>query len=422
MGFLKTNAICSLLAILPAALHAQQVSPSDLQPVEIPHDQLPTKEQLTNPPGFSEFLRQAEAIASRSAQKLEDEIEKQSSEMGLPLPSQTHPGLRDIPEPYHIIVLVSHSLGDEFFKQALRENIGRVDVTYAFRGVPPHMNVPEFAYWLSTIQEAVSAQGSSITIDPEIFEQTGIQSVPAMLLEDTSTATMRDSEHGDIVAQAIGFHDTSWFYEQFEKGDVTNQSTNTKPIVEEDLRLRAAREASQVNERLGDSAEERVSRYWQSQRSSVESMGITPALSDSRRELFFNFVADRDIKDAHGRVLAHQGEVISAWDVAPFDRRLIIYDPARPEEVQFVEDLLQEKEDGVTKTVLVASRLPNTIVGQEPWAGLQEQVTRFQRRVFLINPSLKDSFKIRHTPTVVRPGMKADGRPAVFADEFNVGG
>jgi hypothetical protein len=243
-----------------------------------------------------------------------------------------------------------------------------------------------------------------------------------MLLEDSSKEAQHGSEQGTILARAVGFHDTEWFYEQFASGETELSSTNTKAITEEDLRVRAAREASQVNERLGSSAEERIGRYWQGQRDTLSGMGITPATVDERRELFFNFVAERDITDAHGRVLAYQGEVISATDVAPFDRRMIVYDPEREQEVKFVEELLQKPEEGVTTTVLVASRLPSKIVGQEPWAGLQEQVTRFQRKVFLLNPAMQDSFKIRHTPTVVRPGRRADGRATVFADEINLGG
>lgn len=425
MGLLRTTAIVGAAAFMPASVLAQQsLSPSDLQPRQAQEFQLPPIDELINPPRLEEFQREAELIGGQSAEILQQELEKHAADLGLPSPSEqdVSPGLREIPEPYRIIMLVSHSLGDEFFIQALRENIGRVDVSFAFRGVPEHMNVPEFALWLSKIQEAVGAQGASVTIDPEIFELTGIQSVPAMLLEDTSKDAQHGSEQGPILARAVGFHDTEWFYAQFASGETELSSTNTKAIIEEDLRARAAREASQVNERLGSSAEERIGRYWQGQRDTLSGMGITPASVDERRELFFNFVAERDITDAHGRVLAYQGEVISATDVAPFDRRMIVYDPEREEEVEFVEELLQKPEEGVTTTVLVASRLPNTIVGQEPWAGLQEQVTRFQRKVFLLNPAMQDSFKIRHTPTVVRPGRKADGRPTVFADEINLGG
>ena len=326
--------------------------------------------------------------------------------MGIDAPGQTPvpQGERHLPEPYRVTIMVSQSMGDDALEALAVRLKGRSDVRLAFRGVPAGMSVPQFAFWLSSLQGEPGEASIEAVIDPDIFEATGTTLVPTMVLEDMSApAPSRDADTGEIVATAVGFHDPDWLHERFLAGDTAPSSRNVYEVSEEDLRERARRDAQAVMARLGADNEARVARYWSDTARKLDRAGLTPATADSIRPLAFIFRAEEAIRDAQGAVLAYPGEIYDARDVRPFDRRLVVFDPNRPAELDFVRQTLAREEAGVTRTVLVATALPGTAPDAQPWDGLQALVTEFEQKVFLLNPQMQRAFQIRHTPTIVRP-------------------
>ena len=261
------------------------------------------------------------------------------------------------------------------------------------------------------------------TLDPELFERAGATLAPTLLLEDLNKPSdlgePSDLDAGLIVARAEGLTDPDWLYDQMKKGQPDQRSPNVVEIEEEDLRARAAREAEQVAQRLSRDADTLKDRFWKRTGDDLEGMAITPASADRTRQLHFMFKTSQPITDQDGRVLAHAGEVFQPSDVLPFDRRIFVFNPNDPDELQFVEDAFKAPRPNVNRTLLILTELPTVGPNQQPWYGLQAIVDRFGIQAFLLNDQFRNAFKIEVTPTEIYP-IATNGTESVISAEYSL--
>lgn len=424
MGIL-TKLICASVLLSSSTAFAQNAKIENFNPQTEYQGSLPTLEDLVSPGQMPKYRALANQIASESATAALQAIAEEGQALGLKEPSEAAAldGYRALPHPYSATIFVSMSMGENAIREIVSEYSGRQDVKIVFRGVPEDQNVPEFAGWLHELQTKEGRGLAQITLDPSFFDHVQIEAVPAVVIEDHSKPAMHDLDHGLVVASALGLANVSWVFEQYQKKNFEFASNNTMEIAEEDLRVRARREASQVMARLGDDHEARISRYWANTASTLARYAIPPATRDREKRLHFRFQANENIRDYEGQVIAFAGEVFSAQDVAPFDRRLIIFNPNNPVEVQWAHDQHSSNVDGVAATLLIATEVPKTEIGEHPWAGLQKIVDHFGAKVFLINDMLKKNFQIEVTPTLIFPRqVQGQANAYVIAAEFALEG
>ena len=415
----------------PMALHAQTYTlrSQDVLPSQSYDFQLPSGEVLGNPARMEEYRAIAEDIARKSTDMVMKDLRERGMEMGVLPEGQTpaealsaSPGIAKLPDGYRVTILVSSSMGEGALQDLIGKYRGRKDVRLAFRGVPDGMSVPEFALWL---QELLSADGEAITdlnininLDPELFDIASAELAPTMILEDLNAEGITPGKDaGRVVARAVGFSDADWLHERMIAGSTDERGPNAVAIVEEDLRVRAEREASAVMSRMTRDPEVLRKRYWDRLQADLQRNPIVPASVDRIRTLHFMFRTEAPIKDHAGKVIAHAGEVFQPKDVQAFDRRILVFNPNDPSEVAFVETALSQPREGVNRTMLIVSQIPRTATGAEPWQGIQELVDRFGMHVFVLNDHFRSSFKIEVTPTEIHPAV-INGAVEVISQEM----
>ena len=324
-------------------------------------------------------------------------------------------GSRQLPEGFRVTYLVSSAQGEDALKALFALYAGRTDIRFAFRGIPPGMTVPDFGVWLLSLFENQSLlETTEIVIDPEIFTHTAATLAPTLVLEDV-TRPQTDLAPGQpaisdpsetsasVLATAIGTGTPQWLYDRYRSGQTSYSSVNAVPITEEDLRIRAEREATAQLAKLTTDPEVLANRYWDRLARDLDRAPVTPALIARDRPLRAFYEVTSPIRDAEGRILAYPGEVFDPSTVLPFDRQILVFDPTRPAELGFVAERLAAPPPGVVRQMLIASRLPAVTAGQAPWQGLQDLVDRFRLPVYVLTADFRRGFGVEHTPTEIRP-------------------
>jgi hypothetical protein len=377
------------------------------------------------------FMGDAQAIAKSSTVRAMQDIKAKGYELGV-LPENTTPaealaaaeGVALLPAGYRASILVSTSMGEGALKDLFAKYRYRKDVRFIFRGVPEGETIPSFALWLKQIAAPDDAEihDLNIVLDPQMFALADAQFAPTLVIEDLNAADSmltQGKDLGKIVAKAVGLTDVHWMYEEMTKGRPEFTSQNVSPIIEEDLIERAKREAAAIARNVTTDPEALRNRYWSNLSNNVFLNNIPPATEDRERELHFIARTESNILDSEGNIIAYAGEIFQPQDVVPFDRRVFVFNPNRSAEVDFVEQELATYRDGVNQTLLIASQVPDVAPGADPWEGLQELVTRFGRRVFVLNEQFVASFKIEGTPTEIYPIYSGD-RSHVISQEYVV--
>jgi len=425
----STVAVMALISVgFGASAQEYPIKRDDLLPRQSYEFDLPTGDVLANPRRLQEFSKMAEEIGRTSTDMVMKDLKERGLEMGV-LPPDTTPaealaaaeGTALLPDGYRVTILVSRAMGEGALTDLMDLYRYRKDVRFAFRGVPDDTSVPEFAFWLKGLldPDGTGVSDLNINLDPELFELAGAELAPTMLLEDLNATDgqLGGKDVGKIVARATGFTDPDWLYNQMLKGRTDEKSSNVVLIEEEDLRVRAEREAGAVASRLTRDPEVLHRRYWDRIGTGLDRMRVTPATVERRRTLHFMFRADAPIKDNNGNVLALAGEVFQPKDVLPFDRRIFVFNPNIESEVLFVEEQLKTNRQGVAKVMLIVTEIPQTQPGQHPWDGLQAVIDRFGVQVFVLNDHFRKSFSVELSPTEIFP-EEINGSVEVISMEY----
>ena len=435
MGLLTRAAVAASVSLAgPLCAYAQQypLTSEDITPKRDYSFGLTAEDLLPSEDANARFRAMAEEIGRKSTEDAMTAIREKGLELGITPDDMTPaealaaaPGIAYLPEGFRATILISRAMGEGAILDLLARYRLRKDVRFVFRGVPEGMSVPEFAFWLKQLvapgEERI--EDLNITLDPELFERAGATLAPTLLLEDLNKPSdlgePSDLDAGLIVARAEGLTDPDWLYDQMKKGQPDQRSPNVVEIEEEDLRARADREAEQVAQRLTRDADTLKDRFWKRTGDDLEGMAITPASADRTRQLHFMFKTSQPITDQDGRVLAHAGEVFQPSDVLPFDRRIFVFNPNDPDELQFVEEAFKAPRPNVSRTLLILTELPTVGPNQQPWDGLQAIVDRFGIQAFLLNDQFRNAFKIEVTPTEIYP-QAANGTVSVISAEYSL--
>ncbi|WP_164885791.1 TrbC family F-type conjugative pilus assembly protein [Paenirhodobacter populi] len=391
---------------------------------------LPSQQDLTNPPGYESYLDMAREIGRTSTERAMRDMQAAGMLMGVPAIAdqakelEAAPGLAVLPAGYRASILVSAAMGEGALKDLLALYKMRKDVRIIFRGVPAGWTVPEFAMWLKELSGPSEDGGEitdlNITLDPEFFAAVGAFMAPTTIIEDlrapSASGQETEASTGRIVIRAEGYSDVDMLFGQSEAGETDVRGPNVVEIAEEDLRQRAEREAAASLSRLTRDPEVIKKRYWDRQRQDLTLMPILAATANRIRQLHFVARTKDDITDHNGQVLAHAGEIFMPDQVVAFDRRILVFNPNSEREVAFVEEALKSPREGVNRVILIATQIPSTQPGQEPWDGIQALVDKFRLPVFLLNDTFREAFKIEMTPTEIYP-IQQGSRTDVLSEE-----
>lgn len=392
--------------------------------------------------------RHTRAIQERAQREfteryVRDRLESLEAEVTDPVPDDAID-----PSPYRVTVLVSMSLGEDRLRDYFAAyphppQAGEAPVRFVFRGIRDGETLAGAAVRMAELSGARFARSRDeaelgapqstdplILMDPRLFGEAERLVVPAIIVERTPPPDAFDDRswggrsHQEAVNAAISgtiegvrssdqaLEPLAVFYglgitpeEAIRRVDQDGARGDQGvfgrifEIEEEDLRVYARRKAEERLSQI-DANPERIEReYWARLRGDIDMIGITPAQEESIEPLSFAQRLNRDITDVDGNVIARAGQIFDPTTLVPWDRRVFIFDPLNEREVEFIDAWDGYLGPGVVRNLYIVTRLPET--GSKEL--LEALVERFDAPVFVLNAQVAQSFRVRHTLTVIEP-------------------
>lgn len=293
-----------------------------------------------------------------------------------------HSETRD-PKGPRTYIFVSQSLGQEMLREIVWENRGHKDRVMVFRGFPEGQSLKGFVAGFRSLIEGMERKDiPPITIDPERFAQYGITQVPAIVRDDP-----KGNRH-----TVIGIHQVDWLNRQTSVSPGSKdygQRGETLSISESDLLEQVKERARTFN--WAAYKQDVQDKFWQD----AHFESLPEAKSDREFWIDPTFTVPRELKDAKGHLIAAAGQRVNPLETLPFHQKLIVFNGARPSEVDWVFAELN-KENSNRITLITTEMDRNT-----GWSGLQLLQKKLGARVFLLNPAIRRRFKLAATPSII---------------------
>lgn len=280
-------------------------------------------------------------------------------------------------------IFVSQSLGQEMLREIVWENRGHKDRVIVFQGFPEGQSFKGFVASFRYLIEGMDRKEiPPITIDPERFVQHGITQVPAIVRDDP-----KGNRH-----TVIGIHQVEWLDRQISVSPGSRdygRRGETVAISEPDLLEKVKERARNFN--WAAYKQDAQANFWQD----VHFESLPEAKSDREFWIDPTFTVPRDLKDTKGHLIAMAGQQVNPLETLLFHQKLIVFNGARPSEVDWVfAELNKEKLNRITLITTEIDRI-------EGWTGLQTLQKKLGARVFLLNPAIRKRFKLAATPSIV---------------------
>lgn len=323
-----------------------------------------------------DVLKLAEEVMRDSQRSVNAGLPVVSKELGVDLPASL-----DVvaPKGEWIDILVSRSLGKEL-QQIIRDLDGsKIPVRFVFRGIDDGQRIndtfADYGRWTQGLEQPPAA-----ILDPKVFREHNVSTVPHMIF-------MRD---GKAIASVEGISNPQWITDAVKRGE-TGELGKKGPVMqiaERDLIEVMQERAAGLD--LESKKEETIKTYW----SRASFTSLTPATKESRRTIDPTLVVAQALKDNTGKVLVPEGTTINPLEMRPFTLRLVIFNPNREQEVDWVAGLPAAPS---LETVYMATEL-NRDTG---WKQLESLENKLDSAVFLLKSDIRSRFELRHTPSIV---------------------
>ena len=381
------------MALLASAIACASDTASDVSEIAIQAKQIQSAAadvmgDLNVQTPSDDVLKLAEEVMSSSRQSLERGLPEVAKVTGVDMPDRL-----DVvaPSGEWVDIFVSRSLDKELV-QIIRDLDGsKIPVRFVFRGIAEGQKIndtfADYGRWTKGLEQPPAA-----VLDPKVFRENNVTAVPHMVF-------MRD---GKAVASVRGLSNPQWIVDAVKRGDTGDLGARgpVKEISERDLIALMKERAAGID--LESRKEQTVKTYWE--RASFTT--LTPAKEASRRLVDPSVVVAQGLKDSKGNTVLPEGTVINPLELRPFTLRLVIFNPNRKAEVEWVNSL---EPAPALQTVYMVTELSR----DNGWEQLETIENKLDSAVFMLKPDVRSRFELRHTPSLVT----ADGLHFVV-DEF----
>lgn len=257
----------------------------------------------------------------------------------------------------------------------------RTGATVVLRGMIPNTTVlTDTSRYLLKILKDAKLQNSppKVIIDPRLFNIYSIDSAPSMVYT-------RD----DVIQIASGFASPDWFVEE---GRTLTEAKNlpslssTEIIVEEDLVELLKRKYAEID--VKEQRKKAIASYFS--RQTFKPFPIPE--EDKDFEIDPRIIFTKDVY-AGDKLMAKKGDIVNP--LAGFEghnRSLFIIDPRDPRQKSLIKDRLHT--DSIANPTIVVSHLD----ADKQFDGVGELQQEFKHRIYMLQPSYVDRFKITALP------------------------
>lgn len=281
-----------------------------------------------------------------------------------------------------ILIFASDSMSRVDLSEMMQAAAHRPDVTVVFRGIHPDETITKA---LARIQNSIVKAGveetpPNVVIDPRLFRQFGVSAVPEILLARGKKDLIR----------AQGTYGVAWLETRYESGRVGDLGAygTVHQIAEPDFLQMIQARVEQLD--VAKMKRDAVKRFWQHQHFEE----LVPAPETYVRRLDPTIVNPYPITDADGNVLIAAGTRINPLEKMPFDWRILVFDPYRKVEIEFVREWLADKPE-TQRVQLIATRMPR----ENGWESLRDLENELATPVYLLTSDVRERFGLRYTPS-----------------------
>lgn len=324
----------------------------------------------------------------RTVERRLAEPETLGAGVNIPRPDET-------PEQDRYTVLISRSLTPEAVKEILHEAAAHPGTRLALRGVAEDETLGDGARAIQALIQHATDGGSveavpPVLLDPRPYRRYGVTVVPTIVHEaaDGQVTVARGTTSFDVFERERE-------RQAAQRGDDgfldLGQLGPTKEIEELDLIEVMQARAAAIDWRA--KKEDALRTYWQK----VTLYPLPKAQKERVRRIDPTVLVTRDMATPDGQVFAHAGQKINPLALRPFTGRLVIFDGTDPAQVEIAAAEARKAPARGDGAVLMVTSMDR----EAGWDGLRKLQDRLQAAVYLLQPEIRDRFKIERVPAVV---------------------
>ena len=307
---------------------------------------------------------------------------------------------------YTTLVFASLSMPKSDIEDMYRSLAGATDTTIVFRGLPKGTTTINKAImkFQQIARDMKLKTTPNVVINPVFFTQYNVTAVPTIirLAEPTPNrsgdpATGMVRPHPKEIASVQGLISPLWLYDRIKEGrrGYLGRQGAVYAIEELDIIEELQRRAQKIDWEQKKHAA--YSRIWKN----VPFEELSPTAVYERRVFDPTFELKQDIKDTQGNILAQQGTRVNPLTVRNFDRLLVVFDASNPREVSYVERHLPQWKQthnlNTERTQLIMTGFDR----EKGWDEHTRLTQRFNTRLYLLQSDIKNTFRLRHHPSIV---------------------
>lgn len=363
--------------------------------VKAPIDLTLTPEQKQK---LDEYTIQAKQIAQPHLEKLEKEFKTSAGETV---------GNADLQNArYTTLVFASLSMPEDSIKEMYRSLAGDRSTSIVFRGMPKGTTTINQA--IRKFQDIAHELNLKVTpnviMNPILFREYNVTEVPTIIRLESPTPnrsgdpkTMKPVEHPKEVASVQGLITPYWLYDRIKEGKrgYLGRQGSVYKIEEIDIEQEMKNRAAKVD--WEEKKKGALARAWQN----VTFETLTPAVMTKKRIIDPTFELQQDIKGSKGELIAQKGVQVNPLMVRNFDRLLVVFDPTDKRELSFIEHHLPEWKELHNMSSEATLLILTDVDRESGFEGHDRLVKRMNSRLYLLQKDVKDTFKLRHHPSLV---------------------
>jgi|AntRauTorcE11898_2_1112593.scaffolds.fasta_scaffold05256_4 conjugal transfer pilus assembly protein TraW len=369
-------------------------------------EQYITKEEVERlrAPGDNEKLRQAaQDITTETNARIDEELQRlkfdeqdwlftrdenaeieKGAGLGKNLKPKSALGLQgDV----RYVVYLSLGMPDIEFEEAMKAIKARDDTFGVIIGLAEkNHTIPDtmkllFKRWNDHDPEA--KEPPLIYLDPNLFNDYGVSSVPTIIRFDGSTPTLK----------VQGMLNVDWVADQFELGrrGTLGQQGPIYEIAEENFMDTVKRRMANLD--TDKMKAEAKNRFWNNQKFAR----LPPARKTASFVVDLTFTVNESIKTPSGKILATKGDKVNPLDIMPFRRIGLVFDGSKPEQVAWAIKEVQRAKQKNTLPIVMITDLDISEDGWKAFEELNNSIAGFPLK--MANAPIVERFQVEKVPS-----------------------
>jgi conjugal transfer pilus assembly protein TraW len=222
-----------------------------------------------------------------------------------------------------------------------------------------------------------------IYLDPNLFNDYGVSSVPTIIRFDGSTPTLK----------VQGMLNVDWVADQFELGrrGTLGQQGPIYEIAEENFMDTVKRRMANLD--TDKMKAEAKNRFWNNQKFAR----LPPARKTASFVVDLTFTVNESIKTPSGKILATKGDKVNPLDIMPFRRIGLVFDGSKPEQVAWAIKEVQRAKQKNTLPIVMITDLDISEDGWKAFEELNNSIAGFPLK--MANAPIVERFQVEKVPS-----------------------